>query len=79
MGKMHIMDQVKGDEHIEWDPNDENSVRRANRAFNKFKKQGFLAYKLIEQTVTKRGEELKKFDRHAGKIVMCPPMAGGAC
>jgi hypothetical protein len=77
MGHLSIMDKIHGDVELEWDPKDEKSVRKAQREFQNYKKKGWIAYKRVEQKVVKKGEVLKKFDRHAEALIMVPPMAGG--
>ncbi len=74
---MKIMRPLHGDEEVKWDPEDEASVSKAKEQFDKLVGKGYKAYKMVEETVKKRGEAIKDFDPAAGSILLAPPMAGG--
>jgi hypothetical protein len=73
---MNMMNR-QGDVCAEWDVDNEVEVAAAKKLFkNLVTKERFLAFK-IGETGT-RGEQITEFDAEAERIVICPPMAGGA-
>lgn len=73
MNKLSIMD-AKGDIKIEWDADNEEETRLAEKAFDDAKDKGFMAFQMSDGI---KGKLLKKFDKHAESILMTPPMIGG--
>lgn len=67
----------KGDESIEWDPEDQASIEKAKSKFDELTKKGFKAFKVIKEEVTRKGEQIKEFDPSVKEILMTAPMAGG--
>jgi hypothetical protein len=74
MGQLRIMDR-SGDIKLEWDGDKKAEVTVAEKAFNDNVGKGFLAYRVYDGG--KKGEQLKKFDATAEKIIMVPPVTGG--
>lgn len=80
---MRILDPLHGDEHVTWDPADEESVKSARKRFNALVKgkhggEGahlHTAYSVERQP--RRGVEISDFDPNAGEILIAPPMVGG--
>lgn len=78
---MHIMDR-SGDTRIMWDPERPGEVEAAREQFNKLTRrrseggQGYTAYKVNPEDASK-GEVVREFDPHAGKLILAPAMAGG--
>ena len=75
MGELRIMDEKEGDFKIVWDPESEDEIAMAEESFNKAKKKGMTMFKL--SAGGKKGEELKKFDPEAARIVAVPQVVGG--
>ena len=74
---LKIMDPKHGDEVVPWDPNDPKSVTKAKKKFNAALKKGGMAYKVVTETVQKKGEQIREFDPTLGQIIITPPLAGG--
>lgn len=75
--KRHSMSVMgkEGDTKIEWDPDNKNEVKQAERTFQELTKKGYKAFRLCEED--NRGEQLDKFDKEAERIILVTPMAGG--
>lgn len=75
-GTLQIMSPTQGDEVIEWDTADEQSVNKARVKFAKKLAKGMIAYteKVIEKVET---VQIDEFDPSLEKIVMRPALAGG--
>lgn len=67
MGRITILNR-KGDEPLEWDPNDPDSVEAAQTRFNELKEQGYAFF---------AGERVDEFDASLGEVTAVAPMAGG--
>lgn len=67
----------KGDTKTIWDPNNADEVAAAKKTFDELKKKSFLAFKVTGKEGEK-GEQIHEFDPKAGRIIMCPPLSGGA-
>ncbi len=65
-----------GDTKIIWDRANETEVTIAREAFARAKKDRFMAYKVIGDG--KKGEIIREFDPTAERIILTPPMQGGA-
>lgn len=90
MGKMFILNHT-GDEMIEWDVNDPNSIMQACEKFIQLRAQGYLIYRVIDGQATdefnpesgaltartKSGEQINEFDSAAEEVVAAPPLVGG--
>lgn len=64
----------EGDTRISWNPDNEDEVGTARRAFLDLVDKGYKAYEMGEDG---RGDPLEAFDPDAGDIVMIFPMVGG--
>ena len=77
----HIM-QIqgrKGDEPIEWDVAVKEEVRTAEEKFGELLLGGHLAFSVNPEGDPRglEGELIRTFDKHAERILMVPPLAGG--
>lgn len=75
MGQLKIMDG-RGDTRVMWDPSRPDEVNAARKTFDELRAKRYNAYR-----VNKKGEPgdiIREFDPEAGKIILAPPMAGGA-
>jgi len=71
---LHIPDS-SGDTRIMWDPRNKDEVAAAKAAFDAAKEKGMLAYSVEEGG--DKGEVIREFDKHAGKIIMARQTQGG--
>ncbi len=71
---LEVMDPT-GHTEVQWDPDDPEEVRKAEETFNEMIKRGYAAYRMNAEG--KQGEQIRKFDAYAGRILMSPPMKGG--
>jgi len=69
-----VMDRT-GDTKTIWDPRNEDEVEIAQTAFDKFKKKGYLIYRVSKDGG--KGEQMSKFDIKAEKMIAVPPIVGG--
>lgn len=74
MNEMCVLDRT-GDTKTIWDPNNEAEVEAASSQFKALKKKGYLAYRVTGDGG--KGEVMTEFDRHAGKVILTPPVVGG--
>jgi hypothetical protein len=75
MGEMRVMGQ-RGDTKIIWDADNDAEVSSARATFNRLREQRFLAFSVAK--TGEKGERIGAFDPDAEKLIMVPPMAGGA-
>ncbi len=74
---MRAYGQVKaGDLKINWNKSDDKEVDEARKAFDDHIAKGGLAYTAYGKNFEK-GEQIKKFDPNAERIVLVPQMVGG--
>jgi hypothetical protein len=64
----------EGDTKTFWDPDNRDEVAVARATFDSLKEKGFLIY---HATAKGRGELMREFDPHAGKLVAVPRVVGG--
>lgn len=76
MHHMSIMVAEEGDKHIEWDPEDPVSVKKAKEIFEKYVEKGHRAFK-VSRKPSRTGTEVKKFNPSVGEYILAPAMAGG--
>ncbi len=76
-GKKHllIIATPAGKRTLEWDPEDDDEVKRAGMEFLKMRAEGYLAYR-------SKGDGalqglMREFDPLAEAITMSPPLMGG--
>lgn len=78
MGWMGVIDG-SGDTRITWDPEDEGSVKNAERTFKDLTKKGYMAYSVHEKgkNVGEKNKRITEFDPDLDKIIFIAPMSGG--
>lgn len=74
-GVMAVMGR-EGDTKYAWDKNNPADVAIARRTFNKFRQQGYLAFRITDGAESK-GDQMTEFDPEAERIIFCPQMRGG--
>lgn len=76
MGEMRILGK-RGDTRVIWNTANDDEVKAAERQFKDLvKKKGFVAFRVLKDG--SQGERVRDFDPQAGKLIIIPPMAGGA-
>lgn len=73
-GELRILG-AKGDTKIIWDTDNEDEVTVAESTFADLIEKGFAAFKVKGRG--EKGEQIRKFDPEAGKLILVPAMAGG--
>ena len=88
MNKMYILNH-QGDETIEWNTNDPESILIACQRFIELRKQGYLIYKVVDgdrlegfdpnlgSMFVKNGEQIHEFQPEIKEIVAAPALQGG--
>jgi hypothetical protein len=71
---MHVPDK-DGDQAIHWDPDKKDDVEEAERSFNRFLKEGYLAYTLNKKG--KKGAQITSFDKDLEVIHFAKKVVGG--
>ena len=71
---IHTLDKT-GDTKVIWDPDNEDEVANARRTFDDLKKKGYAAFSANKQG--EKGEQIRKFDPEAGRIIMVKALRGG--
>ena len=74
-GEMAILDKT-GDTKLIWSTDKNDEVENARETFDRLRKKGYLAYKVVGGDGAK-GEQMHTFDAAAGRIIMSPAMQGG--
>lgn len=74
-GEMCVLDET-GDLRVTWNARDTDEVSAAQAQFDELQGKRFLAFAVTEEGG--QGEQIQEFDPNAQKIIMVPPMAGGA-
>lgn len=74
-GTLHVMDGT-GDTKLIWDSENADEVDAARALFDRLRGNGYLAFAVKKSG--DKGEQITTFDRHAEKIILAPPMRGGA-
>ncbi len=85
-----IILSANGDDRLDWNESDSNSISLARAKFQELKKAGYLLFKLVSRVADKianaldpsdirckQGEQLHEFDPKAEIIVAAPPFVGG--
>ena len=74
---MHTMSAmgIAGDTKVEWDPDNKDEVRVAERTFGILTQKGFMGFRIYDDG--KKGQKLTEFDPQAESILLVPPMQGG--
>jgi len=68
---------AEGDVRQAWDPDNKDEVAAAKKVYDDLKGKGHLAFRVTDKK-GKKGEQMTTFDPKAGRIILAPPMAGGA-
>jgi hypothetical protein len=80
-GLLSTLDK-SGDTRVMWDRNNKDEVSAARDTFEKLTRpkseggQGYLAYK-AEGKRGEQGEQIRKFDKNAERIILVAPLVGG--
>lgn len=74
-GEMAIMGR-EGDTKIMWDKSKKTEVDIARATFEKFRKDGYLAFSVTGKDGAK-GEQITAFSADEERIIFVPPMVGG--
>lgn len=72
MHRMQILDTT-GDETVEWNPEDTESVTAAQSRFDDLKAKGYRFYEAVKA----KGKEITAFDPSLGSIIAAPAATGG--
>lgn len=64
----------EGDIKYRWNKNNPTEVDIARKTFEKYRKEGYLAFRMTDGN---RGEMMTEFDPDAERILFSPPMQGG--
>ncbi len=75
-GSMAVLG-ANGHTNLVWDRTKEEEVEGARDMFSAIKNEGYMAYKLEGQD-GRKGEVISEFDPNAERIVLTPPLQGGA-
>jgi hypothetical protein len=67
MGQMNVLCN-KGDKIVEWDENDPESVKRAEKEWKKLKKDGYEFFEAVET----KGKRVTRFNKKIGKLIAAP-------
>lgn len=65
-----------GDTRVMWDSRNPDEVEAAKAQFDSLIAKGYLAYK-AEGKEGRKGEQLKKFDKRAERVILVRPPVGG--
>lgn len=71
---LNIMNETGHIQQI-WDPANPDEVANAREQFEKWRKKGYVAYRV--QQGGDAGEIMREFDPQARAIIMRPPVVGG--
>lgn len=65
-----------GDSKFMWDPRNSVETDIARETYEAYRARGYMAFR-VEGKEGDTGEQMLEFDPEAGRIIFCPPMAGG--
>jgi len=74
VGSLCVLDE-SGDSRMQWDKNNPEQVRAAQKRFDELKAKRYLAYKVDAKGG--QGEVIDKFDPDAERIILHSQMIGG--
>lgn len=77
MGQINVLNE-KGDQTIEWQPDNTESVAKAQGAFDALKKEGYEFYESETKEVETKGKVVKAFKKTLGKVIAVPGVQGGS-
>ena len=72
---MQVLHRNKGDQTIGWDENNPAEIEQAQATFDSLTSKGYAAYRMTKDG--KKGEQIKKFDPKAQRLMLAPPLVGG--
>lgn len=72
--EMRVMDG-SGDTKIIWDSGNPDEVANARRTFDDLLAKRYLAFSVTK--LGNKGEQIRKFDADAEKLIMVPQLKGG--
>ena len=72
---LHTLDRT-GDQRVMWDADSAEEVAAARDTFDRLTKAGYLAYR-AEGKKGSQGEQIRKFDPDAERIILVRPHQGG--
>jgi hypothetical protein len=72
---MHTLDRT-GDQKVMWDKDNEDEVMAARRTFEDLTSKGYMAYKAEGKRGT-QGEQIRRFDPDAERIILVKAHQGG--
>ena len=75
MGEMSTLDRT-GDTRVMWDAGNDEETKVARKTFEDLTGKGYLAYK-AEGKRGIQGEQIRKFDPQAERIILVRPNQGG--
>ena len=76
MGELRVLDKELGDLKIIWDPNNQEEVAAARKAFDELRAKKYMAWDVKEKG--KKGDnEVKAFNPELEKMIMTPPVQKG--
>lgn len=77
-GKMRVLN-ARGDTAIEWDTEDEASVKEAEKQYEALQRRRMVGFAIQTAKGTKReGRQLDQFEPQEEEILMVPQIAGGS-
>lgn len=76
MGEMAVMGR-SGDTKVIWDADNETEVENARRTFKELTGKGFAAWSVKGRNGDK-DHRITEFDPEAERVILVPPMVGGA-
>lgn len=74
-GLLSTLDRT-GDIRQMWDRKNKDEVDAARRTFDDLVKKGHMAYRAVGKE-GERGEQIRKFDPDAERIILVKPLVGG--
>ena len=75
MGTLSVLGRA-GDTKITWNAQNTAEVENARRTFNDLRQKGYLAFSIKGDGG--KGVQIQTFEPHAERLILAPPMAGGA-
>lgn len=76
MGEMRLMGAA-GDTKVIWNPDNQDEVDNARQTWDRLvTTKRFLGFRM--SIAGDKGEQIKDFDPDAARLIVTPPMAGGA-
>lgn len=75
MGELSVLGRA-GDTKVIWSRDNADEVANARRTFDDLRAKGFLAFRVKDDAG--KGEQIHSFDPHAERLILAPPMRGGA-